>query len=43
MRASVANDSSFNAKVAVVGKVRGKVTDPSGEPLVGATVRVKRD
>lgn len=41
MRASVANDSSFNAKVAVVGKVRGKVTDPSGEPLVGATVRVK--
>ena len=41
MRASVANDSSFNTKVAVVGKVRGKVTDPSGEPLVGATVRVK--
>lgn len=41
MRASVANDSSFNAKVAVVGKVRGKMTDPSGEPLVGATVRVK--
>lgn len=41
MRASVTNDSSFNAKVAVVGKVRGKVTDPSGEPLVGATVRVK--
>ncbi len=41
MRASVANDSSFNAKVAVVGKVRGKVTDPSGEPLVGATVTVK--
>ena len=41
MRASVANDSSFNAKVAVVGKVRGKVTDPSGEPLVGVTVRVK--
>lgn len=41
MRASVANDSSFNAKVAVVGKVCGKVTDPSGEPLVGATVRVK--
>ena len=41
MRASVVNDSSFNAKVAVVGKVRGKVTDPSGEPLVGATVRVK--
>ncbi|MBY2899699.1 hypothetical protein AE938_12675 [Bacteroides fragilis] len=41
MRASVANDSSFNTKVAVVGRVRGKVTDPSGEPLVGATVRVK--
>ncbi|MCM0296448.1 carboxypeptidase-like regulatory domain-containing protein [Bacteroides fragilis] len=41
MRVSVANDSSFNTKVAVVGKVRGKVTDPSGEPLVGATVRVK--
>lgn len=41
MRASVANDSSFNAKVVVVGKVRGKVTDPSGEPLVGATVRVR--
>ena len=41
MKSIPANDSSLTAQVAVGGKVHGRVTDSSGYPIVGATVKLK--